>query len=56
MCALLQEATAGDRPILLRRETGVGHAGRAISRDVDLAADELAFFAAQLSASASALA
>lgn len=44
------------RPILLRRETGVGHAGRAISRDVDLAADELAFLAAQLSASASALA
>jgi prolyl oligopeptidase PreP (S9A serine peptidase family) len=56
MCALLQEATAGDRPILLRRETGVGHSSRAISRDVDLAADELAFLAAQISASASALA
>ena len=48
MCALLQASTAGPRPILIRREIGVGHAGRAISRDVDLAADELAFLTAQL--------
>jgi prolyl oligopeptidase len=48
MCALLQQSTGGNRPILLRRETGVGHSSRAISRDVDLAADELAFLAAAL--------
>ena len=48
MCALLQSAPGGKRPILIRRETGVGHASRAVSRDVDLAADELAFLTAQL--------
>jgi prolyl oligopeptidase len=48
MCARLQAATGGTRPILIRRETGVGHASRAVSRDVELAADELAFLTAQL--------
>jgi prolyl oligopeptidase len=48
MCALLQSAPGGKRPILIRRETGVGHASRAVSRDVDLAADELAFLTAEL--------
>ena len=48
MCALLQSATGGKRPILIRRETSVGHASRAVSRDVDLAADELAFLTAEL--------
>ena len=48
MCALLQSATGGDRPILIRRETGVGHSSRAVSRDVELAADELAFLSARL--------
>ncbi len=48
MCARLQAATSGARPILLRRERGVGHAGKAVSREVALAADQLAFFAAQL--------
>ena len=56
MCALLQSATAGPGPILLRREVGVGHSSRSVSRDVTLAADELSFLAFYLSASASALA
>jgi len=46
--AALQHATAGDRPILLRDETGVGHGARAVSRGVALVADRLAFLAAQL--------
>jgi prolyl oligopeptidase len=49
MCAALQHATsAADRPVLLRRETEVGHGQRAVSRTVGLAADQLAFLAAQL--------
>ena len=44
MAAALQHATAGDRPVLLRRETDVGHSARAVSRTVGLAADVLAFF------------
>lgn len=49
MCAALQHATTGDpatRPVLLRRETDVGHGARSISRTVDLAVDQLAFLAA----------
>jgi prolyl oligopeptidase len=46
MCAALQAATAGTRPILLRQEDDVGHGARAASRAVALAADMLAFFAA----------
>ncbi|MFC4948916.1 prolyl oligopeptidase family serine peptidase [Pseudonocardia sp. GCM10023141] len=48
MCAALQHATSGDpetRPILLRRETDVGHGARSVSRTVDLTADWLAFLA-----------
>ncbi|GGO00142.1 prolyl endopeptidase [Microbispora rosea subsp. aerata] len=45
MTAALQHAQAGDRPILLRNETEVGHGARAVSRSVDLAADQLAFIA-----------
>jgi prolyl oligopeptidase len=48
MCALLQASTAGPGPILIRREAGVGHSTRAVSRDVELAADELAFLASRL--------
>jgi prolyl oligopeptidase len=52
MCAALQHAVAAgdapDRPVLLRRETQVGHGQRAVSRTVGLAADQLAFFGAQL--------
>lgn len=48
MCAALQHATTGDpvaRPILLRRETDVGHGARSVSRSVRLSADTLAFLA-----------
>jgi len=54
MCAALQYAaahhhgTGADRPVLLRRETEVGHGQRAVSRTVRLATDQLAFLAAQL--------
>jgi prolyl oligopeptidase len=46
--AALQAATAAppdERPVLLRRETDVGHGGRALSRSVALTAEELAFAA-----------
>ncbi|KAB2339836.1 prolyl oligopeptidase family serine peptidase [Actinomadura rudentiformis] len=46
MCANLQWATSGSRPILFRREAGVGHGARAASRSLELAADMLAFAAA----------
>ncbi|MGH3366262.1 MAG: prolyl oligopeptidase family serine peptidase, partial [Nocardioidaceae bacterium] len=45
MCAALQHATSGARPILLRREGDVGHGARALSRSVALTADMLAFAA-----------
>jgi len=48
MCAALQHATAGDpgtRPVLLRRETDVGHGARSVRRAVDLSVDQLAFLA-----------
>jgi prolyl oligopeptidase len=48
MCAALQHATTGDpalRPVLLRRETDVGHGARSVSRTVALAVDQLAFLA-----------
>lgn len=48
MCAALQHATAAPvdaRPILLRRESDVGHSARAVSRTVRLSADQLAFLA-----------
>jgi prolyl oligopeptidase len=48
LCAALQHATASDRPIVIRRERDVGHASRAVSRTVELAADRLAFFTAYL--------
>jgi prolyl oligopeptidase len=45
LCAALQHATASGRPVLLRREGEVGHGARALSRSVELAADQLAFCA-----------
>ncbi len=45
MCAALQHATSGTRPVLLRRERDVGHGARALSRSVALTADTLAFAA-----------
>jgi prolyl oligopeptidase len=46
LAAALQAATGGEAPIVLRRETSVGHGARAVSRTVGLAADQLAFLAA----------
>ncbi|HEX5813562.1 MAG TPA: prolyl oligopeptidase family serine peptidase [Pseudonocardia sp.] len=45
MCAALQHATAG-RPVLLRRETDVGHGARSVSRSIALGVDQLSFLAA----------
>ncbi|MEV4889664.1 prolyl oligopeptidase family serine peptidase, partial [Nonomuraea sp. NPDC055795] len=45
MCAAMQRADAGGRPLLLRHEGDVGHGARAVSRSVALAADALAFLA-----------
>lgn len=48
MCAAVQHATTSDtrdRPVLLRRETEVGHSARSVSRTVGLATDQLAFLA-----------
>jgi prolyl oligopeptidase len=45
MCAALQHATSGTRPILIRAEGDVGHGARALSRSVTLSADTLAFTA-----------
>ncbi|MER5622310.1 prolyl oligopeptidase family serine peptidase [Streptosporangium sp. NPDC002544] len=46
MCAALQWATSGSRPILLRHEGDVGHGSRATGRAIALAADMLTFLAA----------
>jgi prolyl oligopeptidase len=46
LAAALQAATSSAAPVLLRRETSVGHGARAVSRTVGLAADQLAFLAA----------
>ena len=48
MCAALQYATTSDpatHPVLLRRETDVGHGDRSVSRTVALTVDQLAFLA-----------
>ena len=47
LCAELQFATSSDRPVLLRREADVGHAGRSVSRSVELSVDSLSFAAAR---------
>src|SRR3954454_1344039 len=46
LAAALQHATSSEAPVVLRRETSVGHGARAVSRTVALAADQLAFLAA----------
>ncbi|HUQ59594.1 prolyl oligopeptidase family serine peptidase [Lentzea sp.] len=48
MCAALQHATAGDRPVLFWLERGVGHGSRAASRRAELYGHALAFLGAQL--------
>jgi prolyl oligopeptidase len=48
MAAALQQATSRDvsqAPVLIRRESDVGHGGRALSRSIELSADTLAFLA-----------
>jgi len=45
LAAALQHATSSVRPILLRRESDVGHGARAVSRTIDLSADTLLFAA-----------
>ncbi len=47
LCAALQHATSGPRPILLRREKDVGHGARAMSKTIQLTADTLTFAAAR---------
>ena len=47
MAAALQHATSGQRPILVRRESDVGHGARAVTRAVELSVDTLTFAAAQ---------
>ncbi|WP_188037398.1 prolyl oligopeptidase family protein [Actinotalea sp. JY-7885] len=49
-CAALQHATSASpagAPVLLRRETGVGHGGRSLSRTLGLTSEQLAFVARQ---------
>jgi prolyl oligopeptidase len=48
LCAALQHATSGDRPILLRLEKDVGHGARAMSKTIALSADTLTFAAAHI--------
>jgi prolyl oligopeptidase len=48
MCAALQWATTSDRPILLRREHKVGHAGRSLDRGLDQTADVLTWLGERL--------
>ncbi|MET1074088.1 MAG: prolyl oligopeptidase family serine peptidase, partial [Umezawaea sp.] len=48
MCAALQHASTSDatkHPVLIRRETEVGHAGRSVGRAVGLAVDQVTFLA-----------
>lgn len=45
MCAALQSATTGVRPVVLRREHDVGHSGRSFGRTVALTSEALAFVA-----------
>ncbi len=47
MCAALQHATSGDRPILYRREADVGHGARSVTRSVGLSVDTMSYLAAR---------
>jgi prolyl oligopeptidase len=48
LCAALQHATTSDEPVLLRRETDVGHGARSVSRSIELSVDTLSFLADRL--------
>ena len=43
MAAATQQATSGDRPILVRTEENVGHGARSLNKTVEESADTLAF-------------
>jgi prolyl oligopeptidase len=45
LCAAMQHATSGTRPILIRSGAEVGHGARALSKAIDEQADMLAFIA-----------
>jgi len=45
LAAAVQAATSGAGPILVRRETGVGHGGRSLSRSIALTVEQLQFVA-----------
>ena len=45
--AVRHRVAAGERPVLLRNEAKVGHGARSLSRSIALAAETLAFAAAQ---------
>lgn len=45
LCAALQHATSGDRPILIRREQNVGHSARSVDRTIQLQLDTMSFLA-----------
>ncbi|MDH6578741.1 prolyl oligopeptidase family serine peptidase [Kitasatospora sp. MAP5-34] len=48
MCAAVQDASTGPGPVLLRRESGVGHGVRGVASTTALLADVMAFFADRL--------
>ena len=48
MCAALQWATGGTRPVVFRREENVGHGNASVSRGIVEVADCMAFMAAYL--------
>ena len=45
MCAALQHATSGSKPVLLRAGGDVGHGQRSMSKSVEESAEVLAFVA-----------
>ncbi len=47
MAAAMQHATTGTGPVLVRRESDVGHGARAVTRAVELSVDTLAFAGVQ---------
>jgi len=48
MCAAMQYADAGGRPLILRSDDEAGHVAKSVSQSVALSADQLAFFSDQL--------
>ena len=45
MCAAAQNATSGERPVLIRAEGEVGHGARSLTRSIDETAETLSFLA-----------